>query len=90
MRLPEDLLVRIDARAEAESVTRTAMIVNSLWDVMIRPANPRATPTSSKARQIATQVPSMVPASSLPTPSSARYERPAHASTCKCGICMSR
>ena len=103
LRIPDELLARVDHIAKQHGMTRTAAIVNSLWVGTDAPGAHQAPPppikrpgpsglkrTKPVVDAILAKNPLVRPASSLPTPVGDRYQRPAHDANCKCGICSLR
>ena len=87
MRINAELLAAIDAQAEADGMTRTEFMVRAARS---RLANAPSLDGSSRlptAPASVTAIPTVKPAASLPTPSTA-YQRPSHAANCHCYACQ--
>lgn len=89
IRVPDELIARLDEVAERDGTTRTAAIVNALWGAVARPED-RKRSQHPRAASVAASIPSVLPASSLPLASNIRYDRPVHDPTCKCGMCTAK
>jgi hypothetical protein len=79
LRVPEDLLEKIDKAARAEEMNRSQMII-----YMLRESNPAQVESVKKP---SAKVESVKP---QPKPPAVLSGRPAHAATCKCGMCQGK
>ena len=98
LRLPEDVASAVDHLRDRGMGNRSQVIIAALRSAFEltqaaekKPAELRRRSTPAKStkppiKTLVASIPTLKPASSLPTPSSA-YQRPAHAVNCRCLTC---